>query len=269
MSGLAIASPFDALRRTHPDGGEFWSARDLMPMLGYEKWERFQDAVLRAWNGAILLGTDIGAFSRTREEATGGRPRENFALSRYGCYLVAMECDSSKHEVAAAKTYFAVKTHEAEVAPAVEMTDDELMLKALTVASRRVEALTARAEQAEAAVAEAAPKVELADAYLTSTPNGRLVREVAKTLGMKESHLRMFLIAEGLVYVRHTACGSNHYDFKAEYAPHFEARERVVEHNFGRCSHYTLTVTPRGVDLIRKRLQAAQATRMTVIDGGA
>lgn len=31
----ADGSPFDAVRRTRADGSEFWSARDLMPLLGY------------------------------------------------------------------------------------------------------------------------------------------------------------------------------------------------------------------------------------------
>ena len=38
-------SPFDAIRRTREDGTEYWSARDLMPILGYEKWERFADSL--------------------------------------------------------------------------------------------------------------------------------------------------------------------------------------------------------------------------------
>ena len=35
------ASPFDAIKRTRDDGTEFWSARALMPLLGYgEKWSK-------------------------------------------------------------------------------------------------------------------------------------------------------------------------------------------------------------------------------------
>lgn len=29
-------SPFDCIRRVTPEGREFWSARDLMPLLGYD-----------------------------------------------------------------------------------------------------------------------------------------------------------------------------------------------------------------------------------------
>lgn len=35
----ANKSPFDSIRKTRKDGSEYWSARDLMPLLGYgNKW---------------------------------------------------------------------------------------------------------------------------------------------------------------------------------------------------------------------------------------
>ena len=41
-------SPFDMIRRTRPDGSEYWSARDLMPLLGYgADWRNFRDATDR------------------------------------------------------------------------------------------------------------------------------------------------------------------------------------------------------------------------------
>lgn len=110
-------SPFDAIKRTTPNGPDYWSARDLMPLLGYDKWERFSDAVGRASLSARAQGHNVDeAFSRTREEGTGGRPREDFHLSRFAAYLVAMNGDPRKPEVAAAQSYFAIRTREAEVA---------------------------------------------------------------------------------------------------------------------------------------------------------
>ena len=54
---VAGSSPFDAMRRVRVDGSEYWSARDLMPLLGYERWERFADAfaVVKVGNSAWLL----------------------------------------------------------------------------------------------------------------------------------------------------------------------------------------------------------------------
>jgi DNA-damage-inducible protein D len=41
-------SPFDAVRRFDEYGNEYWVARELMSLLGYSKWQRFEDAISRA-----------------------------------------------------------------------------------------------------------------------------------------------------------------------------------------------------------------------------
>ena len=75
-------SPFDAIRRTREDGAEYWSARDLMPLLGYDKWERFAGAIERAEITATNQGEQ--RFSRVRENLPGGtKPREDFHLTRF------------------------------------------------------------------------------------------------------------------------------------------------------------------------------------------
>lgn len=128
------------------------------------------------------------------------------------------------------------------------LTDDELIHQALSISATRVAALTER-------VAELEPKAELAENYLTASAGSRLVGEAAKILGMKEKQLRAFLLAEKLIFVKHATCGNVLYDHYSDFAPHFEARETVVNHTWGSCNHYTLRITPRGIDLIRKRLR--------------
>src|SRR5262249_39085194 len=46
------------------------------------------------------------------------REVKDYHLSRYGCYLTAMNGDPRKSAIAQAQTYFAIKTREAEVGPA-------------------------------------------------------------------------------------------------------------------------------------------------------
>lgn len=87
---LPAASPFDAIRQTRPDGSEFWSARTLMPLLGYRKWERFADtveqarAVIEAEDGPDAADREASrcreAFGRTRQAG------DNFHLSRRASY---------------------------------------------------------------------------------------------------------------------------------------------------------------------------------------
>lgn len=108
-------SPFEAIKQTHPSGAERWSARDLMPLMGYARWEDFEKITRRALTSAANVG-QAEAFSEITEEGTGGRPRTNFILARFAAYLVAMNGDPNKRPVAAAQAYFAIRTREAEVA---------------------------------------------------------------------------------------------------------------------------------------------------------
>jgi hypothetical protein len=57
-------APFDAIRIVTLEGREYWSARDLIPLLGYERWERFADAIFGGkWDGQYdLYSTEEAAM---------------------------------------------------------------------------------------------------------------------------------------------------------------------------------------------------------------
>ena len=90
-------SPFDMIRRTRPDGSEYWSARDLMPLLGYDSWRRFADAIDRAKVSAQAQGHDTPTLFAGAVKKSAGRDGEDFHLARFACYLVAMNGDPPKY----------------------------------------------------------------------------------------------------------------------------------------------------------------------------
>ena len=181
-------SPFDAIKQT--DGAnEWWSARDLMPLLGYDKWERFSGAIDRARQVLVNQGVDPdGQASRVREAfGRTNQIRENYHLSRYAAYLVAMNADPRKAEVAAAQSYFAIRTREAEVAKPRELTRLELIDMAREAEVGRLEA-EQRREVAEAQVRELTPAASAWTQFLSSTGDFS-VNEAAKALSRNSAHV--------------------------------------------------------------------------------
>lgn len=115
MFDLAQASPFEAIRLIHPDGREYWSARQLMPLLGYDTWRNFADSIERARYACDNAGYDsrdhfVGASKMIKVGKGAEREVLDYHLSRYACYLIAMNGDPRKDEIAAAQNYFVVRT---------------------------------------------------------------------------------------------------------------------------------------------------------------
>jgi hypothetical protein len=116
----STCSPFDGIRQVDGDGQEFWSARNLMGLLGYPRWNEFLKAIERSEMACKNLEGSTFNHFRVKAEMVklpqgGSKRRLDFDLSRYGCYLTAMNGDPRKSEVSAAQSYFAIKTREAEV----------------------------------------------------------------------------------------------------------------------------------------------------------
>jgi DNA-damage-inducible protein D len=102
------------------DGVECWSARELQSLLGYTKWENFENVIQKAKDACRNAGELIeNHFPDVRKMVEIGsnteRPVDDNALTRYACYLIAQNGDSKKEEIAFAQNYFAVQTRRAEI----------------------------------------------------------------------------------------------------------------------------------------------------------
>jgi len=90
------------------NGGASWYARDLMQMLGYESFDAFEKTCINKAIGACttLHISVVENFQQVQRELECGSVRD-YKLSRFACYLAAMNGDARKPAVAAAQAYFA------------------------------------------------------------------------------------------------------------------------------------------------------------------
>ncbi len=125
-------------------GTEFWWGRDVATFLNYKSWENFDATVRRAVTACESSGqSPLHHFHTVKKMVDIGsgakRERADWALTRYACYLIAMNGDSSKPEVAHAQTYFALQTRRQELKHELEGAEQRLDLRdQMTEANREL-----------------------------------------------------------------------------------------------------------------------------------
>jgi len=101
---------FEQWKSVSEHGAEYWSARDLQPLLGYHHWRNFEKAVAKATTSCRQSGNEPDHhFARARKPIAGGKGAVqevvDFHLSRFACYLIAQNGDPRKPEIALAQNW--------------------------------------------------------------------------------------------------------------------------------------------------------------------
>ena len=129
-------SEFESKAQKEDNEVEFWFARDLQKLLGYEaSWQNFEQVIAKAKTACEGFGQAVDShFNDVIKMVKSGvapKPSKDLKLTRYACYLIAQNADVRKKPVAFAQTYFAVQTRRREL--------DDIELNKLSENDKRIQ----------------------------------------------------------------------------------------------------------------------------------
>jgi DNA-damage-inducible protein D len=144
---------FERIKRVNERGGEFWSARELSRALEYTDFRNFISVINKARQACTHGGRAVADHFVDITEMVGigsgaWRPIEDWALSRYACYLIIQNADPSKPLVALGQNYFAIQTRRQELADDEALKEDEKRLLLRQEIQKHNQQLASAAKQA-------------------------------------------------------------------------------------------------------------------------
>ena len=120
---------FEDIKHIRKDGSEYWSARELAPALEYTQWRNFENVIKRAMiaceNSGHSIFDDFAEVSKIVEAGVTSKPKKDYELSRYACYLIVQNGDPRKEVIALGQTYFAIQTYRQELADHYNQLDED------------------------------------------------------------------------------------------------------------------------------------------------
>ena len=123
---------FEDIKHIDENNMEFWYGRELMIILEYKQWRRFESVINKAKesckNSDISVIEHFANVGKTIKMPKGAEKIiPDYKLTRYACYLIAQNGKKKKKVIALAQTYFAVQTRKQEISEKEysTLTEDE------------------------------------------------------------------------------------------------------------------------------------------------
>jgi len=123
---------FEDIKHINENCNEYWEARELMEVLEYKEWRKFNKVIQKAM--AACVGSNYSILDhfvlKDKMVSIGSnttRKLQDYKLSRYACYLIVQNCNPRIKIIALAQTYFAIQTRKQELNEKEynELTEDE------------------------------------------------------------------------------------------------------------------------------------------------
>ena len=126
---------FEDIKHIDEFGNEYWLARELMKVLEYKEWRKFNKVIKKAIEACVgsNYNTLYHFVLKDKMVSIGSnsvRKVQDYKLSRYACYLIVQNCNPRIKIIALAQTYFAIQTRKQELSEKEynELTEDEKRL---------------------------------------------------------------------------------------------------------------------------------------------
>ena len=104
---------FESIKHINEYGNEYWLARELMVVLEYKRWDKFNNVIDNAKvaceKSNNLIDDHFSQVGKMVEIGSGAKRKQaDYELSRYACYLIVQNADPRKENVALGQTYFMI-----------------------------------------------------------------------------------------------------------------------------------------------------------------
>ena len=105
---------FEDIKHIDEFGNEYWLARELIEVLEYKEWRKFDKVIKKAiyaCNSSSYCVTDHFVLKDKMINIAKGAQRriQDYKLSRYACYLIVQNCNPRIRIIALAQTYLLSK----------------------------------------------------------------------------------------------------------------------------------------------------------------